>query len=120
MVDVWWGITEPEPNKYNFAPYRRLIDEEPTKTGPRMGCQSVVGSVQYTSSSCAEKYGKLLSVLDPKVRENQEMSASRLNCKLAARPELSSAEVHSGQNFFDMFLTEWFVTNVLPSNTWIS
>ena len=38
MVDVWWGITEPEPKKYNFAPYRRLIDEEPTKTGPRMGC----------------------------------------------------------------------------------
>jgi len=27
MVDVWWGITEPEPKKYNFAPYRRLIDE---------------------------------------------------------------------------------------------
>ena len=34
------------------------------------------------------------------MRENQEMSASRLNCKLAARPELSSAEVHSGQIFF--------------------
>ena len=28
MVDVWWGITEPKPKEYNFAPYRRLIDED--------------------------------------------------------------------------------------------
>ena len=28
MVDAWWGITEPKPKEYNFAPYRRLIDED--------------------------------------------------------------------------------------------
>jgi len=31
MVDVWWGITEPKPKEYNFAPYRRLIDEAKTR-----------------------------------------------------------------------------------------
>lgn len=28
MVDVWWGITEPDPKTYNFAPYRNLIDQD--------------------------------------------------------------------------------------------
>lgn len=26
MVDVWWGITEPTPTAYDFAPYRQLVD----------------------------------------------------------------------------------------------
>mmetsp|Transcript_19937 Transcript_19937/g.52917 ORF Transcript_19937/g.52917 Transcript_19937/m.52917 type:complete len:567 (-) Transcript_19937:143-1843(-) len=26
MVDVWWGITEPTPKAYNFAPYRQLVE----------------------------------------------------------------------------------------------
>lgn len=25
MSDVWWGITEPEPNKYNFDAYKSLV-----------------------------------------------------------------------------------------------
>jgi len=36
MVDVWWGITEPKPKEYNFAPYRRLIDEDCPMFGPMM------------------------------------------------------------------------------------
>ena len=44
MVDVWWGITEPKPKEYNFAPYRRLIDEDWPMFGANDG-DGVIGRI---------------------------------------------------------------------------
>eukprot|EP00415_Alexandrium_ostenfeldii_P001700 UN1700 len=40
MLDVWWGISEPEPMKYNFAPYKEIVEM----------CESIGLKVQFVTS----------------------------------------------------------------------
>jgi len=47
MTDVWWGITEPKPKQYNFAPYRQFVQI----------CQDLELEVQMVTSfhQCCEE-----------------------------------------------------------------